>query len=248
MMRALLIACLLLTRPAVAATHPDAIALTNPMVADISQNAIEIRVSFNGAQVLVFGARNAPGDLVIAVRGPAANITLRRKERIAGMWMHVEQHKYINVPLFYAITSSKPLKQIASTATLQSLGLGEQQITIASNDRIYPLFDAALSNNFHKRGWWQSPFAKITYFGESLFKAQLNLPDTLPGGVYTAEIYLFDRGELRSMQTIPITVYKTGLEEHIYESAQKNGLTYGLAAVLLALAGGWLAHRLFHRR
>ena len=71
------------------------VSLVNPMVADISQTSVEIQSNFNGTQLLIFGARNMPGELVIAVRGPTANVKLRRKERIAGMWMHVDHAHHL---------------------------------------------------------------------------------------------------------------------------------------------------------
>lgn len=230
-----------------APTEHEPSELSNPMVADASQDAIEIRTSFNGAQLLVFGARNIPGEMVIAVRGPSGKITVRRKERIAGMWMHVEQQKYHQIPLFYALASTKPLKDIAAPSTLATLGLGVDQITFASHSKPNETFDAALDIALERKRWWQEPFNQISYFGESLFKAKLDMPDSLPGGNYTAEVYLFDGGALKAMQTIPITVYKTGLEASLVRSAEENGLAYGLIAVLMALFGGWLAHRLFHR-
>ncbi len=230
-----------------APTEHESSELSNPMVADVSQDAIEIRTSFNGAQLLVFGARNIPGEIVVAVRGPSGKITVRRKERIAGMWMHVEQQKYHQIPLFYALTSTKPLKDIASLSTLAALGLGVEQITLASHAKPNELFDAALDTSLERKRWWQEPSGNINYFGESLFKAKLDMPDSLPGGNYTAEVYLFDGGALKAMQTIPITVYKTGLEADLVRSAEENGLAYGLIAILMALSGGWLAHRLFHR-
>ena len=247
MMRAFVMVVSLLFAGAALAETPHASALTNPMVADISQNAVEIHSSFNGAQLLVFGARTIPGELVIVVRGPGENIVMRRKERIAGMWMHVEQHKYANLPLFYAMAATKPLEQIASPAMLQSLGLGEAPITLASSSKPNAVFDAALVNALGKRNWWQPQFSPITYFGESLFKAKLDMPDTLPGGDYTAEVYLFDHGILRAIQTIPLTVYKTGFEAKLVDHAKNDSLRYGLAAVLMAFFGGWLANRLFQR-
>ena len=172
---------------------------------------------------------------------------LRRKERIAGMWMHVEQRKYLGVPAFYAIASTRPLDQIIDPHLRDALGLGEASVTAFANNVPNPLFDSALQETLMRKRWWQLPFARITYFGESLFKARIDLPDTLPGGDYTAEVYLFDRGKLYASQTIPLTVYKTGIEAHIYDSAHKHSAAYGIVAVLLALFGGWLGHRLFHR-
>lgn len=246
MMRFLLLLAAMTMAPAAFAQR-ESVSLTNPMVADISQSAIEIRTSFNGAQLLIFGAQNIPGEIAIAVRGPGGKVVMRRKERIAGMWMHVEQQKYLELPLFYAVASTKPLDEIASPDVLSQLHLGKDVVTAESHAKPNPLFDAALDDSLTRKHWWQTPFAPITYFGESLFKARLDLPDSLPGGIYTAEVYLFDGGNLRTLQTIPITVYKTGLEAYLVRKAQDDGLLYGLTAILMALFGGWLAHRLFHR-
>lgn len=227
---------------------PEAMPLAGPMVADISQTQVQIHSSFTGTQLLVFGARNTRGDLVIAVRGPEAYAMLRRKERIAGMWMHVERRKYPHLPMFYALAASRPLKQVAAAATLQRLGLGEKQvIAAASNSGVNPIFDRALSDIMAQRRVWQIPFDRITYFGESLFKAQLTLPDTLPRGNYTVEVYLFNDGKPTSFQTIPLTVYKTGMDAYISDQTGEHPWLYGLCAILMALFGGWLAHRLFHR-
>ena len=238
---------LLLALPAAAQDNHPTINLTTPLIADISQNIVEIRSDFNGTNLLIFGTRNVPGDLVIAVRGPGTNATVRRKERIAGMWMHVDQRKYDNLPIFYALASTKPLSRLAPPAILQSLGLGASRVTSASNTTPDDVFDKALEQSFAKKHWWQLPFGTITYFGESLFKARLDLPDTLPSGDYTAEVYLFDHGKLLGFQTIPLTTFQTGFDARVVKVAHDKGLLYGFIAIAMALFGGWFAHRLFHR-
>ena len=179
MMRLLTCLALLLSASAAAAQgqqQPRPISLTTPLVADLSQNTVEIQSNFNGAQLLVFGARNAPGDLVVAVRGPDSKVMLRRKERIAGMWMHVEQRKYLGVPAFYAIASTRPLDQIIDPHLRDALGLGEASVTAFANNVPNPLFDSALQETLMRKRWWQLPFARITYFGESLFTAPTRCP------------------------------------------------------------------------
>lgn len=225
----------------------SAVSLNHPLVADISQNTIEIRSDFNGAQLLIFGARNVAGDIAIVVRGPATNATLRRKERIAGMWMHVDQRRYQDLPVVYAMASTKPLGKLAPPSMLKSLGLGERRVVQAASQSQDDPFDKALIAALERKRWWQTPFGTITYFGESLFKARIALPDSLPSGNYTAEVYLFNRGQLLGFQTIPLTSYKTGFDASVANAARHNGLLYGIGAILMALFGGWLAHRLFHR-
>lgn len=230
------------------AQEPPSVALQSPLVADISQDSVEIHASFNGIQLLVFGARNQPGDLVLVVRGPSADVALRRKERIAGMWMHTDIEKYPQLPLFYGVASTRPLARVAPAATLRSLGLGSEEIMAQSNAQGRALFNAALVQHFEHDRLWQLPFGPISFFGESLFKAKINLPDRLPRGRFTIEAYLFDRGQLVGAQVIPLVTYKTGFDAHVYDTAQKQPWLYGILAILMALGGGWLANRLFHRR
>lgn len=245
MKRLLCIAMLLL--PTQSFAQPEIVSLNSPIVADVSHSNVQIHSSFVGTQLLIFGARNAPGDLVIAVRGPESKVFLRRKERIAGMWMHVERHKYFALPLFYALTSSRPLKDIAPPHLLHELGLGVGQVTRAANATPSPVFDKALHELMASHDAWQEPFGKISYFGESLFKVRLNVPDTLPQGAYSIEVYLFNKGKLAGFQTIPLAAYKVGMDADIYDHAQHAPWRYGILCVGLALLGGWLAHRLFHR-
>lgn len=249
MIRRAAVLFLLTVSPALAAVQhsPEAITLAGPMVADISQSTIQIHSSFNGTELLVFGARNAPGDLVIAVRGPAANVTLRHKERIAGMWMHVETRKYHQLPLFYAIAATRPLKDIAADYTLRQLALGEAQVVARANASGKSEFDQALRDNLEAKRRWQEPFARISYFGESLFKARLPLPSNMPRGNYSVEVYLFDKGRPVAFQTIPLRAFKTGLDAKIYDESENHPWIYGMIAIVMALCGGWLGHRLFHK-
>lgn len=150
------------------------------------------------------------------------------------------------LPIFYAIASTKPLSRLAPPSVLQSLGLGSSRITRAANATQDDVFDKALEHSFVAKRWWQLPFGSITYFG-SLFKARVDLPDTLPSGDYTAEVYLFDRGKLLGFQTIPLTSYQTGFDARVVQLARNKGALYGLLAIAMALFGGWLAHRLFNR-
>lgn len=229
------------------AVQREALTLAGPMVADISQSNIQIHSSFNGTELLVFGARNARGDLVVAVRGPRHDVRLRQKERIAGMWMHVDQMRYDKLPMFYAIASTRPLKKIAPAYTLNQLGLGEHAVVGQSNPRGTPEFNKALRETLEAKLRWQEPFGRISYFGESLFKARLHLPSTMPRGNYSVEVYLFDEGKPVAFQTIPLQAFKTGMDATIYDEAQRHPWLYGIAAIFMALAGGWLAHRLFKK-
>src|SRR6185436_18575433 len=64
------------------------------LVPDVSQRNIEIRYSFSGAELLLFGAILYPGgrkpeatpDIAVVLKGPLERIVLREKQKVAGIW------------------------------------------------------------------------------------------------------------------------------------------------------------------
>ena len=87
------------------------------LVADLTSHLIAITTGFTGASVVLFGATDGPADVVVAVRGPDRQIMVRRKSRVAGIWVNTEELIFANVPSFYAMAASRPLKEIISPAT-----------------------------------------------------------------------------------------------------------------------------------
>ena len=68
------------------------------LVPDVSARRIEIRYSFTGAQLLLFGAILYPRgvipertpDIAVVLRGPVEPILVREKQKVAGIWMNAE--------------------------------------------------------------------------------------------------------------------------------------------------------------
>ena len=48
------------------------------LVADLSEHLIAITTGFTGTEVVMFGATEGSGDVVIIVRGPLSDATVRR--------------------------------------------------------------------------------------------------------------------------------------------------------------------------
>src|SRR5216683_635354 len=49
------------------------------LIADLTSHLIAITTGFTGASVVLFGATDGPGDVVVTVRGPDREMTVRRK-------------------------------------------------------------------------------------------------------------------------------------------------------------------------
>ncbi|MDE3060967.1 MAG: TIGR02186 family protein, partial [Pseudomonadota bacterium] len=222
-----------------------------PLVADLSNYSINIDSNFTGTRLFLFGARNDNGDIVVVIRGPARDYIVRRKEEVAGLWVNRGRMKFLNVPDFYAIAASKPLPPAAQFALGRQLGIGQESLLSAPIDpRLQPQYaefaDAFLRHQYGRRLYMRDA-GSVQFMAETLFKTVVEFPDDIPPGDYTAEIYLISDGELAGMQSMPIRVVKSGLDEFLYRSAHDTPALYGLAAVALALLIGWAAGRIFEK-
>ncbi|MFZ4125757.1 MAG: TIGR02186 family protein [Rickettsiales bacterium] len=214
-------------------------------MSDISKRTIQIHERFSGEELLLYGARNEQGDLVVVVRGPEADVRIRRKEKIAGMWMHVESRRYGPLPLYYAVGSTKPLDELLSPTMQSYLGIGAEHV-IAKDTSSNAVFDRGMLDEFSRRHWYTHT-APIRYFGETLFRTTIPFPDSLAEGDYTVISYLVRDGNIVSSQTIPLRAYKTGVDAWLFSVAHHQPWFYGIASVLLAIGAGWFANRLFAR-
>ena len=215
-----------------------------PLVADLSNYSIAMDANFSGTRLFLFGARSEPGDIVVVVRGPARNYMVRKKEEIAGIWVNRDHMKFYHVPDFYALAASKPLSEIDRGNLLSQLAIGTNYLLHAPSNE----FEEAFLNYQVSRKLYTDIKEPIGFVGETLFKTVIEFPDNIPPGNYTAEIYLISDGELTGMQATPITVDKSGLDAAIYNFAHGSPGIYGLSCILLAVAAGWVASRIFEIR
>ena len=109
------------------------------LVPDVSQRHVEIRYSFSGAELLLFGAIVYPDgrppepgtDVAVVLKGPLERIVVREKQKVAGIWVNVGRVRFRSAPAFYAVASSRPLAQLIDerTAAIYELGLDNLQLS-----------------------------------------------------------------------------------------------------------------------
>ena len=71
----------------------------NQIVADLSQDNVEISTDFLGAKILLFGAYDGKkGDdiIIVVVTGPKGLVTVQKKEKVLGVWVNTQKINYIN--------------------------------------------------------------------------------------------------------------------------------------------------------
>jgi uncharacterized protein (TIGR02186 family) len=245
MRRLLLPLLLLLSGPALAAED---------IVSGLSQDQIEINSSYTGTDIVVFGTIERPvsaagRDIVVVVRGPDTQITVRRRDRFAGVWVNRDAARFQGMPAFYFLASSRPLSAIAAPEVLSRHGLGAahlQPSAIITHHDPKPFREAAI-RQLEAQGLYTDAPGSIDFHSESLFKTVVPIPASVARGQYNVEVYLFRDGEVVSVQSTPFFIDQIGLERRIYNFAHNSPFYYGLFAIFMALLFGWAASVLMRR-
>lgn len=245
MRRLLLLLTILLLFPA------KAPAMAPLVVADLSSHLIAVTSGFSGTNLLLFGAMEGKGDVVVVIRGPDRDFTVRRKGETLGIWINQGMANITAVPAFYFVAASKPLDQIADPAVLQRLGILPDMVRFRINredsNASNLAYTEAMLRLLRHSGLYTSQPARVQVLAERLFRTDVLFPSNVPVGVYGVEVYLFQNGQVISAQTTPLTVSRDGLEAEIVRFAVRDSLWYGLLVVVLSVLLGWAASVIFRR-
>ena len=104
---------------------------------DVSERLVEIRPTFHGTDLLFFGSLSPssaeglvdpdqPLDVIVVVRGPPRTYSVRRKERVFGLWLNRDGKMFAEVPGYYFLASTRPISEIASPSVLFRYGIGSR--------------------------------------------------------------------------------------------------------------------------
>jgi uncharacterized protein (TIGR02186 family) len=216
-----------------------------PLAADLTSHLIGITSGFTGTSVVLFGATDGPGDIVVVVRGPDRDIAVRRKRRVAGIWVNAKEEIFVGVPSFYGVASSRPLDQITTPSVLAFHQMGVENLRLQLwRGPLRPedlAFRAALIETQQDEGLFGKAPGKVDFLGERLFRTTLDFPSNVPVGTYLVEVFLIRNKIVVSGQTTPLIISKIGIDAEIYDFADRRGPLYGIVAVAAAMVAGWLA-------
>lgn len=221
------------------------------LIADLSEHLVAITTGFVGTDVLLFGSIEAPGNVVVVVTGPRSTKVVRRKERVAGIWINREQLTFGNVPGFYSLASSGPVDEITPETVRSRLEIGPENLRLTvpedTNQTIAAQFKTALIRSKVDDELYSRVPASIQFLGHRLFRTDIRVPANAPTGLYTVAVYLLRDGDVVSAEIQPLTVGKAGFEAQIYLLAHEHSLVYGVLAILIAGVAGWIANVVFRK-
>jgi len=227
------------------------------LVPEISQHEVEVRQGFTGTELLLYGAILDPQgtragrdyDIVVVLKGPTRSITVREKEKKAGIWVNANSAQFRSAPTFFAVASSRPIGQIVDSRTgaIYELGLPFVQLspigTIDPDEQVR--FAAGLVSLMAGTNLYQENPSGVSVREQVLYQARIALPSNVQTGTYTAETFAITHGRVVASAISRVEVRKSGFEKAVADFAEHDGLLYGLIAVALSVGMGWLAGRLF---
>lgn len=246
-MRALALAFFLFAAPSSAEVN---------LTSMLSQDYLQIASNFNGSEITVFGAVENPADrgpdglkgqIVVVVRGPDTLMTVRRKDRVLGMWINRARAK-MWLPSYYFIATDAPLADIASADTLSryELGMNNLRADVVASDGSAAPYKAALIRAEQRQGLYRELPGGIE-LQSTAFRVHVPIPASVPRGSYNVEVYFFRDGQVVAAQSTPFYVDQAGFERRLNEFAHEKPFYYGVATVLAGILLGWGATLFFRR-
>lgn len=249
-----ILAALILVATAIIPARADQLA------AGLSTDSIQITSSFRGADIVIFGAVAANGslgdlrtrDVVVVLRGPAVPLTVRRKERIAGIWINATETRVTGFPTYYYWASARGFADPTSHENTQTSSAIAPDIAVtmdgdpSATER--RAIEAAIIRAKTRARLFGHDQRGVELLGPHLFRARMHLPAAVPPGTYRADVFLFHDGVLVARANADLPIDKAGLERRLADYAENQPLPYALATVMMALALGWLGFAVFRAR
>ena len=232
-------------------------ATAEEVVLGLSKDEVAITTSFNGSEVLIFGAvkRDKPipdGDpleVIVTISGPSEAVTVRRKEKRFGIWVNIDSVEIDKAPSFYAVATSAPLRDVLSDIedlrykisvprAIRSVGAPMQIEDAAA-------FTQAIIRIRSNSDTYQLLENQVSVDAQTLFQTSIQLPAALTEGDYVTRIFLTRSGKVVSTYETSIDVRKVGMERWLYKLSRENSMLYGLMSLAIAIAAGWGAAAIF---
>jgi len=224
------------------------------LAADLSRSVVSITTGFVGSNVILFGAADGPGHIVIVVEGPGRDTVVRRKSRVSGIWINRHSVVFRKAPSFYAVAASSPLDEIVSARTAKRFRIGAENLVLKADGKVSEgqanRFRVALIRNQRRAGLFPKEISKVVLpdKGVRLFRTEIFFPSNVPTGAYSVRFMLVRDGFVIQQYKRKLVVGKAGLSARVFRFAHEQSILYGIVAILLAVAAGWAASAAFGRK
>ena len=227
------------------------------IVTGLSQNRVQITANFDGSEILIYGAvkRDSPApsspplEVIITVEGPSTSLVIRRKEKLAGIWLNNAAVTIDAAPSFYAVASTGALDNILSeTEDLRhhiTIPNVIRAVGISAEAENSPEFVDALQRIRFAEDRYRVAERSVQLVEDTLFRTDVVLPANLTDGNYKVRLFLLRGGQVIDSQERIIGVRKAGLERFLFNLAHEQPFIYGVLSLVMAAVAGWAASPAF---
>lgn len=219
----------------------------------LSESVVAITTQFAGADLLLFGAKQGKGDVVVVVRGPVQDQTVRRKDRVAGIWINRAEVSFDRIPAFYAIAANRPIGEFMQPDLRRRYQIGVEYVDLAPKEKPASAddlrrFREALIRNKQAVGLYSAKVGNVQFLTDQLFSTRIHFPANVIVGTFGVDVHLVRNGEIALTETKLINVRKIGVEASVYDFAHRQSFAYGILAIVIAVVAGWAANAAFKKK
>jgi uncharacterized protein (TIGR02186 family) len=233
-----------------------------PIEAGASQNYFYIEPSYDGTAIVLFGSidreslHGRPFDLAVTIEGPIRPVTVWKKDRLAGLWVNAESLTFEGVPNYYAVLSTRPVREIAPLEVRKAREIGLDALSLPLKAPDVPNGHPPAPKEFQEAliRLKKAPglFSEISkgafeFFGSRLFRSRVFLPASAGPGLYHVKFYVLQDGKAAGETSAQIRLKKIGIEARLSSAAMNYPWFYGLMAVAVAALAGGGASLIFRR-
>jgi Putative transmembrane protein (Alph_Pro_TM) len=217
----------------------------------LSPRHVRIGAFFDGARVSLEAEIPPGSQAVVEVMGNPGNLSLMRKGRRGGLWMSVGEIEIDNTPNLYLVLSTSPtLPALTGGATPWGFDALESRLTFSGTldshekDRFFhELIELKESEGLF--GITTGALKIKPVAGGERVSGSFRLPAKVAPGEYQVRLSVIQDGKLTEQQTETIKVDMVGFPAAMAALAFNHAALYGLIAVLLAIAVGFLMGFMF---
>ena len=219
----------------------------------VTPSVLEIDSFFGGAEVSVSADLPEGSQAVIEVMGKEVEEDMMRKGRHWDLWMNMGEIDIDGAPFLYLLMSSAPrpigpgnrpwgydaLRKGVSFRGRFRKGerpeLFREFIQLKEGHGLYGNFPGAV---------------KISRLNatRSVARATFHLPSRVPEGIYRVCLTVTQEGRITERRCTSFKVVMTGVPAFLTFLASRHTVLYGLLAICVAVAGGFLSGFLFRPR
>ena len=218
----------------------------------VQPEVINVDSFFSGSELTVSGDIKAADDVIIEIYGRDATHDFEEKGRVAGFWMTTGKVKLENIPSLYVMMAPEGKDW---TEKAESYGLGMARVKshlVISETHLEPdtVFSMFVKLKKSEELYQENP-GSVTYApvkdGMKHFVGVCKLPSSVSLGDFTVKATVISNGIPGQEMQSKFTVREVGFVKLVNELASNQRITYGVSAVIIALAAGLLMGVLFRQ-